>query len=198
MTTPPKPMYWPFYCEENIWHLCADPQFERADPRVLFISNAARRFAMWGQRSAVEPSLPIVWDYHVVLLARGVGDLAGGFAIWDFDGLDPSPRSASAWLRSSFESIGLLPPIYEPRFRMLAAADYQQHFRSDRRHMRSADGIVREPPPWPAILAGASEGSNLDALIDMTSSPSEADWLGEVFDLSELRRWFENQRPSRA
>jgi hypothetical protein len=191
----PAPDYCPFYCEENVWHLCAHPSVSGCDRRVLFISNTARRVAMWGQRAAVASGGPIAWDYHVVLLFRRVA--AGGaesrWWVWDLDAERPEPVLAARWLSASFDATGLLPPIYAPAFRMVTCADYRRHLRSDRRHMRQPDGSPRQPPPaWPMILGeppacapADDDGNNLDRFID-TSDPS---FLGELFELGELRRW---------
>ncbi|MFO7565181.1 MAG: hypothetical protein R6X02_21230 [Enhygromyxa sp.] len=195
------PVYCPFYCEENIWQLCAHPRAAAAERRVLFISNPDRRVAMWGQRASQDPKLPIAWDYHVVLLLRqrSCGQ-PGAWEVWDLDALDPGPRPAEDWLRDSFDRGSLLPRRYTPRFRMVDADEYRRHFRSDRRHMRRSDGtVIRPPPPWPAILgeppacAPADDGSNLERFIDT----EDAGFLGRLFDLDELWRWLrESGEPS--
>ncbi len=190
------PPYCPFYCEENVWQLCAHPRAAAAaERRVLFISNPRRQVAMWGQRAAKDPSVPIAWDYHVVLLLRDAG---GPWQVWDLDAVDPGPRPATAWLRASFDRVGLLPPRYEPRFRVVPCADYRRHFRSDRRHMRRPDGSARQPPPpWPEILgeppacAPDDGGSNLERFID-TEDPG---FLGELCDLHDLREWLSQSEP---
>lgn len=186
------PRYWPYYCEENVWHLCADPELAAAERRVLFISNRRRRVAMWGQRASEDPSQPIAWDYHVVLLLRRSGADGGqpgaGWAVWDLDAREPGPIPAARWLDLSFARIGLLPPIYSPHFRLVDAADYRRHLRSDRRHMLGDDGVLKQPaPPWPPIQGTpvAGEDYNLDRFVDV-EDPS---FLGERLDLPGLRRW---------
>jgi len=185
------PAYCPFYCEENVWHLCAHPSVGPAERRVLIISNAAKRVAMWGQKAGPDPLLPIAWDYHVVLLLRGPDQPTTGWRVWDLDGCDPRPRAADQWLIESFRA-GLLPPTYAPRFRMISCAEYRRYLRSDRRHMRQPDGTNKQPaPPWPLILgerpscAPTDDGSNLERFLD-THDPA---FLGELFGLAELGRW---------
>lgn len=187
------PAYCPYYCEENVWHLCADPRVAAADRRVLFISNPARCVAMWGQRAAPDPEQPIAWDYHVVLLLRPP---AGAWEVWDLDALDPGPRAAEGWLLDSFDHARLLPRRYAPRFRMVDAAQYRRHFRSDRRHMRRPDGTpMQPPPPWPAIrgeapaCAPVDDGCNLERFVDTADSS----FLGQLFDLDELRSWLRSE-----
>lgn len=191
--------YCPYYCEENIWRLCAHAMVADSDRRVLFISNESRRVAMWGQKAARDPKLPIAWDYHVVLLLRRAAP-PSPWEVWDLDAEEPGPRPALRWLSESFDGVGLLPPIYAPRFRMISCAEYRRHFRSDRRHMRLPDGSPRQPPPpWPAIMGeppafAPDDGSNLERFID-TRDPS---FLGRLFDLPGLRRWLQSDDQARA
>ncbi|HLT38312.1 MAG TPA: hypothetical protein VK034_18630 [Enhygromyxa sp.] len=193
-----QPLYCPFFCEENVWHLCAHPRVAAAERRVVFISNPDRRVAMWGQKASREPRAAIAWDYHVVLLLR---ELGRAWQVWDLDARDPGPRSAAGWLRDSFDHAGLLPPSYAPRFRMIDGPEYRRHLRSDRRHMLRPDGTpMQPPPPWPEILgeppacAPVDDGSNLSRFID-TVDPG---FLGRVFDLRELGRWLKSEGPDRA
>jgi protein N-terminal glutamine amidohydrolase len=185
----PSPAYAAFFCEENIWHLCAHPHAATAERRVLFISNAERRVVMWGQRVATDPERPILWDYHVVLLLRWG---AGAWQVWDLDARGSPLRPAREWLRDSFGGSELLPANFAPCFRMVEGDEYRRHLRSDRSHMRLADGTpLQPPPPWPEIVgeppacAPVDDGSNLERFID-TEDPG---FLGELFDLAGLRRW---------
>jgi hypothetical protein len=167
--------YWPFYCEENIWHACGELPLDVGEALVAFISNPARLVAMWCQRSAHSSEEPVIWDYHVILLMRRE-------AVWqvlDPDSTLPAPAPAARYLGASF------PPLPEewarqrPRFRLVPAADYRRELRSDRSHMRAPDGSwLREPPPGPCI----GQGTNLMRFVD-----TEADFLGEVCDLAGLR-----------
>lgn len=168
------PPYWPFYCEENIWHLCADPRLEGDQRWAVLISNPGRQVALWFQKAAPRRGLPVVWDYHVVLLVQN----AGGWQIWDLDSALPTPLDAERWLAATFAGTTAVGPDFAPRFRLLEADLYRRSLASDRRHMRHADGSWHAPPPpWPPI----GEGSNLMELLDMDrSSP------GEVVGLDEL------------
>lgn len=187
------PRYCAYFCEENIWHLCADPGVREAERHALIITNPGRRVAVWGQRLAKDPSLPIAWDYHVVLLYRLP---ERGWKVWDLDGLREGPRPARSWLDDSFRGQGVIPDAFLPRFRLVASADYRRHLCSDRRHMRAADGTELQPhPPWPPIAgepvdgAAADEGvHNLDRFLDT----EDLSFVGEVFDLDQLRAWLAN------
>lgn len=162
--------YWPYFCEENVWHLCSDrdriegPVEAR---KVLFISNARKQVAMRHQRAGREAG--VVWDYHVVLLAEG--------KIWDLDTTLGFGIAPASWLEESFVAGPL-----EPRFRVIGAPVYLESFASDRSHMIGPDGRPLKPlPPWPPI----GKGTNLMRFVDMAEP-----FLGEVTDASGLRLYF--------
>ena len=165
-----QPRYWPFYCEENVWHLCSDRDaidspVERR--QVLFVSNARKQVAMRHQRAGEGGA--VVWDYHVVLLAGG--------RLWDLDTTLGFGIPPAVWLAESF-----VPGSPEPRFRVIDAPAYVASFASDRSHMIGADGRpLKPPPPWPPI----GKGMNLMRFVAMGEP-----FLGEVIDLEGLRRRF--------
>jgi hypothetical protein len=126
---------------------------------------------MWNQRAAGRPGRALLWDYHVVVLARDPWE------IWDLDTFLGCPVPAADYLRLSFQPG--LPAEYAPRFRLVDADTFAATFASDRSHMLRRDGRYKKPPPpWPPI--GASE-SNLMRFVDV-----ESPFLGEVLDLREL------------
>ena len=162
--------YWPFFCEENVWHLCSDrdtiesPVEER---QVVFVSNARRQVAMRRQRAG--RGGPVLWDYHAVLLAAG--------KIWDYDTELGFGIPSARWLAESFfaGSPG-------PRFRVIEAPIYVESFASDRSHMIGPDGTPLKPlPPWPPI----GKGMNLMRFVDMVEP-----FLGQVTDAEGLQRHF--------
>lgn len=165
--------YWPYYCEENIWQLCGEPRF--AEAQVVFISNPRRQVALWAQRAAEDPLEPVIWDYHVVLLATS----DAGSEVWDLDSALGFPVPARHYLDLTFAGTYYLPTSFAPRFRLLPAADYRRHLASDRSHMRRADGtFLHPPPPWDP----PGEGGNLMRFVEM-----ESRFLGQVCDLSGLQ-----------
>jgi protein N-terminal glutamine amidohydrolase len=176
------PTYWPFYCEENIWHLVTDPRV-MGEPRwVVFVSNEVRRVAMWNQRAARSPDEPVVWDYHVVLLTR----VENGWRVWDLDSVLGLDVSLEAWLRGSFR-LAVTPRELKPTFRCIEANLFRRELASDRRHMRHPDGTLAAPePPWPCI----GTGHNLDRFVDVT----DAEIGGELVDLDGLERRFSAER----
>ncbi len=167
------PRYQAYYCEENAWHLCADPQLADARVEVAIVSNAERSVALWQQRAATRADAPVVWDYHVLLFAMTTSE----WRAWDLDTTLAFPIDAARYLAGTFRPV---PPQLSPRFRVLAADEYRRVLASDRRHMRDdAGGWLQPPPPWPPI----GDGHTLPELLDLErASPGE--WL----TLAELQR----------
>jgi hypothetical protein len=166
--------YWPYYCEENIWHACAAPVSKGEDASAVFVSNPTRSVAMW-QQQAAPPGRPIVWDYHVVLLLG----TQGRSEIVDPDCRRGPRLPAKDWIDASFPPLPARQSSLAPLFRLVPAAVYRRELCSDRSHMRTADDWSQPPPPWPAI----GEGMNLMRFVDM-----ETDFLGEVLDLESFRK----------
>ncbi len=167
--------YQPFYCEENIFHLCHDPRFTARAPSALFVSGAGGECVMWHQKQARRPGAPLSWDYHVLLLVRDPWE------IWDFDTTLGFPVPAATYLRRSFRPEIALPEELTPWFRRVDAAELGATFASDRSHMRSPGGeFQKAPPPWSAI---GPEGvvSNLGRFLTMEDAIA-----GEVMSLPAL------------
>lgn len=186
MNGPPALHYQPFYCEENVWWLCAEPLLgtkprvcDRPDQRrVVLIVNRFGHCPFAGQRAG-RPNQVIWWDYHCVLL-DGLG------RIWDLDTRLGLPLPALDWLAGSFPFIGRLPPDLTPRFRLVPAAEFRRDFASDRRHMRGADGHwYRPPPPWPPI----GSGYTLPRYLGLGG-----DGPGELLDWAALHRLLESRQ----
>ena len=106
-------LYAPYYCEENVFHLAADPLVAKRPREVVFISNAGRSCAVWHQRAARRPGAPMVWDYHVVLL------VGAPWEVWDLDTTLGMPVPAAHYVRRSMRE-GLAEDL-EPRFRVVPA-----------------------------------------------------------------------------
>ncbi|MCA9558844.1 MAG: hypothetical protein KC583_09805 [Myxococcales bacterium] len=174
--------YQPYYCEENVWHLAADPALAAAPRRVVFVSNPARQVLMFGQRAAGEVGY-VVWDYHVVLLVDDAG-----WQVHDLDFVGGRPAPVATWLRASFPLTGRVPGHLEPTLRVIDADRFRDVFSSDRSHMRAPDGgWLAPPPPWPA----PGRGTNLMRFVDV-----EADFEGEVMDLPTFAARFAAQSAS--
>jgi hypothetical protein len=145
------PAYAPFWCEENIWHLAADPRVGEGAREVVLLTGAGGLVACWEQRAARQADAPVVWDYHVVLAVR----TADGWQVWDLDSLAGCPVSAERWLAATFPLPAQVRPDFQPRFLVMPAGDWRRDFHSTRAHMRDAHGHWRHPEPaWPPILGG--------------------------------------------
>jgi hypothetical protein len=165
--------YAPLYCEENVLRLC--PSLGAGAFAVL-VANTSRRVEMLRQRAGGPGRGAVTWDYHAFAIAPGEG-----WRVFDFDTTLGFPVPARAYLRQSFLSGTETPP---PLFRVVAALDYVREFRSDRSHMRRADGRwTASPPPWPP--ADGEGGMTLSRLLD----PADH-CLGEVLTLPAMRGRF--------
>jgi len=166
--------YTPYYCEENIWHLCQRPEFAHLQKRVVFISNERRSCALWHQRASHDRLQPMFWDYHVILLCRD-----GTWQVWDLDTVLDLPTAADSYIENTFPR-AQIPELYLPSFKIVEASDYVARFASDRSHMRDNNGVWLQPPPsWEPIGAG---GSNLMDFLDMSDES-----LGQVLPLDQFR-----------
>jgi hypothetical protein len=150
--TAPQIDYAAFYCEENIWRLCQNPALADMDCDVVFISNHARQCALWGQRAGRSGDGLVLWDYHVVLLARG----EQGAQIWDLDAMAGCPLAFEAWWEASWPRVVTAPRAMRPLFRVVARARFVEVFSSDRGHMCAGGVWSAAPPAWPRIGSGPS------------------------------------------
>ena len=149
-----QPAYAPFWCEENIWHLAADPRVGEGAREVVLLTGAGGLVACWQQRVARQPDAPVVWDYHVILAVRA----PRGWQVWDLDCLSGCPVPADRWLAATFPTAQVVLPDFQPRFLVMPAVDWRRDLHSTRAHMRDAHGRWRHPEPeWPRIL-GAGPG----------------------------------------
>jgi len=152
---PKQLKYQPYFCEENIWHLCQHPDY--LSGHVVFIASYSDYFPMLSQQGYDNPGELVFWDYHVVLLNHG--------NIYDFNTALPFTSKVSDYFAQSFIDDDLLNPSQAPMFRMVPADEFVAEFESDRRHMKTADGWNAPPPEWPLITQSAS---NLHRFADMS------------------------------
>jgi hypothetical protein len=172
-------LYQPYYCEENIWHLCQHKYLSEGINYVVFISNPQLNVMFWSQRIAKESQSPIIWDYHVVLFHKGHQDEC--WWVWDLDTLIGYPAKFEHYIQNSFSMIDQAHVRYHPVFRVIDAADYVANFSSDRSHMFNTQSCyVHDPPPWPPIGI-ADQPHNLHRFIDM-----QEPYLGDLYNLAEI------------
>lgn len=152
--------YCPYYCEENIWHLCQEESLLSKTRKVVFISNQNRRVAIKHQKAGAL----VHWDYHVVLLLKD-----SSWKVADLDTLLPFPCPAERYLSESFVA------TETPVFSVVDADQYIRRFTSDRRHMIDQNGMyLKAPPVWDMI----GTGFNLWGFVDGE--------YGRVYDVNEM------------
>ncbi len=170
--------YHPYYCEENIWRLCANTSLKDLERMVVFISNPGKTCAMWHMKAARDCDSIVAWDYHVILLARKPGKT---WQVYDLDTDLGVPVDAEHYLDKSFRPDTL--ETLQPMFRLVDADLFQELFSSDRSHMAtSSQADPKNPPEWSPIFNGLQ--SNLFQFVDM-----EKPFVGDVMNLAQLRRF---------
>jgi protein N-terminal glutamine amidohydrolase len=148
--------YAPYFCEENIWHLCQEESFARSNTWVAFFFNRVGECSLWEQRMAAKGDA-VGWDYHVVLFSD-----QDGWKVWDLDSRFPLGVSAEKYIDGTFgltsqllarvEEEGYCTDLFVPLVRLIPASLYASRFESNRSHMKDRDGNWFQPPPhWPAI-----------------------------------------------
>jgi hypothetical protein len=151
--------YCPYFCEENVWHLCGDDAvgIPLAARRAVFVTNEARQVRMRHQRAG--NGGVVIWDYHVVLMGQG--------RVWDLDCTNGMPLALADWLVDVDDTA---------KFRVVDAAEFVRTFASDRSHMSGSGHPV---PAWPPI----GHGMNLLRFLDLDDAIA-----GVVVDKAGLRR----------
>ena len=168
--------YQAYYCEENAWQIVARAQIQGVPSEVWVIGNSSARIALWGQRLAPSPRVPVVWDYHVVACLRPPGAPA---MVLDPDSSVAGPLIAGHWFAATCPpgAAGLigLAGLQLPRVRIIAGDSYLTEFSSDRRHMANGSGgFIRPPPPWPCLGPPTKPPHRLPELLDFSSAVGDA------------------------
>ncbi|KAB7498144.1 Protein N-terminal glutamine amidohydrolase, partial [Armadillidium nasatum] len=147
--------YTPFYCEENVWHLCdyvrKNKISELSKCYVVFISNNSRCVPLWRQRSGKDEERLVTWnysyifnscvgpinkDYHVIFMYC----LDDRCLVFDLDSDLPFPTYFHKYVTETIRTDHILRPENHRFFRVIPASVYLQKFASDRRHMRQSNG----------------------------------------------------------
>lgn len=174
----------PYFCEENIWHLCAAQIANGTAAEtlaVIILTNAGRQIPLLAQQTGRQQDGLVFWDYHVILRQT----TADGTLIYDYDSRLPFPCALQPYCRHTFPDAQRLPAEFRIQTRMIPAASYLQHFHSDRSHMRDAAGKPRRPfPPWPCIQPQAGiQAIDLQDYLDMARELDDGSRVSEVEEL---------------
>lgn len=160
-------LYTPFFCEENVWQLCQHPELSHLEKQVVFISNHNRSCPFWSQRASTDDTIPVTWDYHVILLCKPGS--SANWQVWDLDSTLSMPVAVEQYMNETFRHIRRVEVPFHPLFKVLDAQDYVRTFSSDRSHMLDTNGCWLEPPPtWPEINQNSQ--ANLMNFIDMNQA----------------------------
>ncbi|VDB99953.1 unnamed protein product [Peniophora sp. CBMAI 1063] len=208
-TIPPSIPYTSCYCEENVWmlarHFQSDPEIVRIwHIYAVFVSNANKTVALWRQKA--RPDV-VVWDYHVVLLARsksrdGEESHSSPPSAWIYD-MDTTlslPCEARDYLSQTFMPCSYK---YTSRFRVVPATVFLDEFASDRSHMLASqpyepqEDMAKEceykmPPPQCPPICGSNarlkgvRHNLMTHFVDVTVKG-----FGDVVDLALLTTWME-------
>ena len=137
---------------------------------VVFISSQSKETPIWRQNASQDRESPVVWDYHVVLVATGNTHAIrehGFTLLFDLDSCLEFPISAAMYCLAAFRPDLTITKEHEQTFRVIPAATFLEYFASDRSHMLAS----RLPfPPWPLIQGKlANTAMNLHEYILMHS-----------------------------
>ncbi|KAI5067228.1 hypothetical protein GOP47_0017756 [Adiantum capillus-veneris] len=165
--------YTACYCEENVYMLCKKlaqsgiAACDASDLLVVFISNTNKQIPIWCQKagSSTEGGL-VIWDYHVILIQSKNGAEA---IVWDLDATLQFPETFSHYVTMAFRPSFSLSPDFQRLYRVVAGGPFLKYFASDRRHMKTAEGLwKRPPPPYDCICADDGVVHNLEDYLDMS------------------------------
>nr|XP_002122600.1 protein N-terminal glutamine amidohydrolase [Ciona intestinalis] len=180
-------VYTKCYCEENIWKLCDSIRKSNLEVlphlSVVFISNKTRSIPIWKQRSAKSEELPVIWDYHVILLY--LDQNCSKHMIFDLDSSLAFPTEALEYCSKAFCPQILLKIQYQQFFKVIPADEYLKNFASDRSHMMLEDNKWSSDPPDYPPISTESSSMNLD---DFISMDFETNKFGAIYSLSEFMK----------
>jgi hypothetical protein len=168
-----KDLRVPYYCEENVWRLATRKIQEQPqnDYFVCFITNYNKTVLMCHQRAA-GMNCPVVWDYHVILLAWHRNEQKA--YVYDVDSRLSYPLDLMEYLGQSFPNATCYPEEYHPHFRIIYAPLYLQCFSSNRMHMYNTQRRAWNAPLPPyQCIQGTSDDHGAIALqqyLDLNAS----------------------------
>jgi hypothetical protein len=110
--------YTSCYCEENIYRLAKkfvdDPvKAQEVNYFVVFISSMSKATPIWGQRARSDnPDEPVLWDYHVILLAHYTD--GADSVVYDFDCTMQFPVRSLEYFQKALRTKTRLAGVHEP------------------------------------------------------------------------------------
>lgn len=184
-------VYTSCYCEENIWKLCDMIRVRYPDKLsqcfAVFISNDQRKVPIWYQKSAPHSYMPVIWDYHVIMIHKQ-GQVAD---VYDFDTTLSFPNKFEDYMEYAIRSNENISLSQHRLFRVVPAIEYLNTFASDRSHMLK-DGKFTSPEPQYPIIRTARCNNNLQQFISMDETIER----GDVLDIFTFFSFFTSSRTS--
>lgn len=182
-------LYTALFCEENIWQLIrslSSASIAMNKMWCLLITNPAQKFPLLNQMAA-PLNQPVIWDYHVILLA----DINHQSVIFDFDTRLGFVTPLDEYLRHTFilsekESVSLTEELI-PYIRKTPAKSYLNNFYSDRSHMLNYISD-NEYPPWPIINESKTDCIPLADYLDIKSNLRDHSSLIKVDSLTAVKQ----------
>ena len=121
-------LYTPLFCEENIWQLLQSflvinesmtdetkhVNIAANKMWALIITNPDKKIALLNQQAA-ETNQPVIWDYHVIMLA----EINHQYLIFDFDTRLPFVTPLPEYLQYTFIPPDKLPQEFTPYLRKI-------------------------------------------------------------------------------
>ncbi len=154
---------------------------------ALIITNPNRKVALFNQKLSpisTEINHPVIWDYHVIMLA----EICQKYYIFDFDTRLTFITPVQEYLQKTFVSPGKLPQEFIPYIHKIPAENYLKQFYSDRTHMK--DQIdSSEFPAWPIINADKKNCIPLADYLSVDKVFNDKSQVLKVSSLVELEAW---------
>lgn len=176
-------VYTPCFCEENVWNLCNRFRvmglLDLEQCKVVFVSNKDRCVALWRQRAGLRDTrIPVIGDYHCFAMHNHRGE----WNVFDLDSTLAFPENMDHYYKETFCPQKRKPAKYNPKFRVIDAEDFMQHFASDRSHMKNNEGIYLSPAPrYPPIRTTTDVNNLNDEYIKMYKRKN-VDEYGDIFN----------------
>ena len=178
-------LYTPLFCEENIWQLLlALSSIIPMDKMwTLILTNPEKKVLLLNQQASAI-NQPVVWDYHVILLA----EINQQFYIFDFDTRLNFVTPLHEYLQNTFISPNNLPPEFIPYLRKVPAQSFLNNFYSDRSHMKNHIE-ESEFPDWPIINADKKGPISLADYLNVEQEMGDESQILKVSSLATLEKW---------
>ncbi|KAI8896694.1 N-terminal glutamine amidase-domain-containing protein [Globomyces pollinis-pini] len=137
-------IYTAQFCEENVYHLAKylvdQGLYESID--VLFISNSSKTVVFFHQKRSPEY---VVWDYHVVLVAKPFN--SSHVYLFDLDTSLDFPTTIQEYITKALQPHLNYPEQFRRCYRLIDSSKYLEYFASDRSHMAESNVPYPVYPP---------------------------------------------------